>query len=122
MVEMGVGEQHEVDRAASKPNAIGVFLREFAGCPAAGRNRSGSLPAASTRWHEPVTSAAAPWNDSFMRVAFRVGVQRCGPIRLPPRISVPDLLGGFGEPEQLAVLRVDDALVDQEVESTTRRQ
>src|SRR5215471_4029189 len=28
--------------------------------------------------------------------------------------AVPDLLRAFGEPEQLAILRVDDAFVDQE--------
>ena len=35
---------------------------------------------------------------------------------VPMQDAVPDLLGGFGEPEQLAVLLLDDAFVDQEVE------
>jgi len=52
----------------------------------------------------------------FRHRGLRIPNERSAGQLVPVEDAVPDFLRGLGEPEELAVFLVDDALVDQEVD------
>ena len=81
MVEMGVGQKHEIDFFGVEAEVGGVLLVDPPAALEQAAIDQNFLPAASSRWHEPVTPRSAPWKDSFIR---RVP----GPISCAPRAPI----------------------------------
>src|SRR5579883_2286042 len=125
MIEMGMGEEQEIDRCRIEAERLGILLFEL----------PGALPKSAIDQNTPTTtfhhmtragdlairtvkgqSHPRPRRDGMLWVDAPTGEQRLADRLVPVENILPDLLRRFGKPEELAVLWIDRALFDQKVD------